>query len=497
MIKITSVNKEGNITERKYDNRRLKFYTMDDKEIFINPKYIKAFPSPSGFQQQNNQRSTTNNGQCSNMANNGQRSSNGHMMNNNGTNQRQQSGRTYPPDKKEKYFNKLTSDTKSKDVRLLKIQMGLACNFSCSYCKQAIHVMGAATTNMKDVEEFIEKFDTWCDAPADEPIRIELWGGEPLVYIKKIELLVPFLKKRFKYPEISILSNGSLVSEKIVNFLLENDIRLAMSHDGPEQLKTRTEDPLSEGSKSLEWIRYYISKSKYPLYVNAVLSKQNHDIENIVKYIKNILGPNVTVGFEGIVNVEDEAQFDESTLFSDEDYYNFRQKIQELYKKGIAPNIPPFNMKTKHLINSWIGKDSTVYDNYLQKCGMDSPYTLAVNLKGEALVCHSVNTVIGHVDDYDNIKMSNGGVGHWSTKEECKSCPVLNLCHGSCMNLHGNAWYYTCNNEFHFNLAIFESVFEHVFNEKIIEISGDIIRPKKQKVINISSGRPNMTPCAT
>lgn len=32
------------------------------------------------------------------------------------------------------------------------------------------------------------------------------------------------------------------------------------------------------------------------------------------------------------------------------------------------------------------------------------------------------------------------------------------------------SWEYTCDNEFNFNLAVFEAAFEYIFKERIIQI---------------------------
>ena len=477
MITITSVKQDGQLVERLYENRTQAFYSMTG-DMIAPPKW-KQPKSESACSSEHPL--ATNGGAPNRQMSNGKRPKQERDVR-----------------KSEKYFNKITDDEKSPDVKLLKIQLGLSCNYSCSYCKQSIYVTEAETSSSKDLDDFIANFDTWCTAPREDKITVQLWGGEPLIYFKKIQKLVAFLRGRFDHAQISTLSNGSLLSQEIVDYLIENDIRLAISHDGPGQKTTRKEDPLEEGSESLKWIKDYIERSKPSLYVNMVLSKQNHDIVAGVNYIKSILGDKVHVGYEGIVQVEDEGQFDQSSFFSDEDYAELRASFREAISSGAAKHISPFNRKMQDLLRAWYsGGKNQIFNNSFQKCGMDDKFTLAVNLKGDALVCHSTSNKIGSVYAFDDIKMSSGGAEHWATKAECLGCPVLSLCKGSCMNQHGNAWYYTCNNEFHFNMSVFEAAFEQVFKERIVNLSGDFVRPVKSRVIPIVSGRPGMTPCAT
>jgi uncharacterized protein len=46
---------------------------------------------------------------------------------------------------------------KSRAIQLLKIQMGLSCNYSCDYCSQKF-VERAPETSKKDIDLFLEKF---------------------------------------------------------------------------------------------------------------------------------------------------------------------------------------------------------------------------------------------------------------------------------------------------------------------------------------------------
>lgn len=466
MIKITSVNNEGTLIERQYDNRTCKFSDMDGTPIvldmyesFYYQMRREAMQEPLGEKEKVRIRY-------------------------------QENGKSFGN-------GKISKSTKSTAPKVLKISLGLACNYTCSYCKQALHVNEAEVSSMKDVDTFIANFDTWCTSPKDEPITVQLWGGEPFVYIAKLKKLVPFLQERFSKITLSILSNGSLLNEKNVEFVLENNIRLAISHDGEGQVTYRKEDPLAEGSETLKWIKYYISKSRHPLYVNMVITKQNCDLAGGVKWVKEKLGQKVQVGYEGIVSVEDEDQFDSDSLFSAEDYVMLANSVKNSIRNGSANNINPVGMKLKGVLDAWCTPNYLVEDEGLQKCGMDMEDTLAVNLVGDALLCHSISNKIGELSDFSSIQLfSDKSASHWSGKEECRTCPVLSLCRGSCMGQDSNAWYYTCNNEFQFNKAIFEGAFEYMFGESVVDISGDIVRPKLRKTIPISAGKKDSNPCS-
>ena len=75
---------------------------------------------------------------------------------------------------------------KSRSPRILKIQLGLSCNYACSYCNQAFQIADATVSKLVDVEHFLVQLDGWI---TDAPESIELWGGEPFLYWAKIRRL--------------------------------------------------------------------------------------------------------------------------------------------------------------------------------------------------------------------------------------------------------------------------------------------------------------------
>ena len=76
-------------------------------------------------------------------------------------------------------FDKNNPIKKSKDITLLKIQLGLSCNYSCDYCSQKF-VERAPETNKKDIDAFLEKLDV-LNFSEENGLKIEFWGGEPFV----------------------------------------------------------------------------------------------------------------------------------------------------------------------------------------------------------------------------------------------------------------------------------------------------------------------------
>ena len=91
-----------------------------------------------------------------------------------------------------------------------------------------------------------------------------------------------------------------------------------------------------------------------------------------------------------------------------------------------------------------------------QKCGIDSPDAIAVDLRGNVMTCQNTGAKgahkIGHVADFDAIALDTAT--HFAFRDECMACPVVQLCKGACMFLEGEFFKQSCANEFAFNFGV-------------------------------------------
>jgi uncharacterized protein len=365
---------------------------------------------------------------------------------------------------------------KTSNVRKLKIQLGLKCNYSCSYCSQASHLNQTFDTGNDDALEFLDKLDSWLTSV---PQNIEFWGGEPFVYWKKLKILVPELRKKFPETTFSIITNGSLMTDEIISFIIENDIMITISHDGPGQ-PLRGPDPLEDPVLKEQWLKLF-SLREGKVGINAVLTARNNKISKIRNWFyEKLEGDKVFIGLEGVVNAHDDGI---NTKFNEEDYIEMQSDIFFSLWNGEEPMGSPLMMKAKGFLDSILYQSDSEY--LWQKCGMDRPEELAVDLKGNALTCQNTGNVgkhnIGSVYDMENVKLDTSW--HWTEREECSHCPVLQICQGSCMFLEGDEWAQTCENEFNYAKPILAFVLARFFGFILLDIKGDIRRPKlKERV---------------
>lgn len=81
-----------------------------------------------------------------------------------------------------------------------------------------------------------------------------------------------------------------------------------------------------------------------------------------------------------------------------------------------------------------------------QRCGMDREDTLAVDLQGNVLTCQNTAASEGHTIG-TTAKLDDVGLvtsWHWIARQECRECPVIQLCRGGCMRLSNADWEASC-----------------------------------------------------
>ena len=138
-------------------------------------------------------------------------------------------------------------------IRTLKIQMGFKCNYACAYCNQASWntFLGGA---VEDAKLFLRNLDTWFatggaakDGGGD--LRIEFWGGEPFVYWTKLKILGDELRRRYPRARFNVITNGSLLDDEKIDWLIARRVGVQISHDGPAQKYRNPEDILDDPEK--------------------------------------------------------------------------------------------------------------------------------------------------------------------------------------------------------------------------------------------------------
>lgn len=345
--------------------------------------------------------------------------------------------------------------------RVLKISLGLSCNYSCEYCSQRF-VPRAEETNPESIVWFMSGLDLWVTTP---PERIEFWGGEPFVYIKTMRPLAEALRAKYPQARFSVITNGSLLTVEINEWLDRLGFTVSISHDGPGQ-SVRGPDPLADPQQReaiLDLYRRLAPSGRFSF--NSMVNRVNKSRADIQRFFVELTGdPNILIGEGAFIDPYDEGGLSLS-LRPDEDG-EFRRRAFHEIRTGQAGNISGVRDRVASFITSLrVGRKAEILG---QKCGMDRPDNVAVDLRGNVLTCQNVSAAsvapngeshrLGTVTDMSDVALRSAT--HWSRREDCPSCPMLQICKGSCMYLDGPLWDVACNNAYADAVPIFAAGIE-------------------------------------
>ena len=376
---------------------------------------------------------------------------------------------------------------KSRDIRRLKIQLGLSCNYSCTYCSQRF-IPHADKNSLPLVKDFVKKMPSFFNGGSDgkgSGARIEFWGGEPFVYWKTFKKLAEEVKKLYPNITYNIISNCTLLDDEKIEWLDKMGFSVGMSHDGESYGATRGEDPLLIPEKKEMILKLYNKLAPQGrMSINCVMNKENMSKTKVQKYLEQFFDPtHLRIGEGAFIDAYDEGGISLS-LVSREDQLKYRKIHLDEVRANTADKFMYVGDHIKGFLDSMFkGKRK---DSLNQKCGIDSPHNVTVDLKGNVITCQNVSSIAvgmngqphlsGHIDDYDNVRVKT--VTHWSHRPNCTNCPVLHLCKGSCTFTDGKYFDVSCENAYSDNIVYFARAFELLTGYLPFKIEGDF--PKER-----------------
>jgi uncharacterized protein len=331
------------------------------------------------------------------------------------------------------------------------LQVTQQCNMRCSYCaysgnyEHRVHNEGSM-----NIEIAKKGIDFLINNSSESPtIFIGFYGGEPLLRVDFIKEAVEYAKKQGEGRDIyfHMTTNGTLLSEKTVDFLVENNFRLLISLDGPEEIHDRNRVFAANGQGTFRSIINNVEaiKKGYPEYVNnnirfnAVLDGHT-DLDCMNKFLNNFdTIRNLKLSVNMVTN-----QYSKKNIDIDENY-RIQNKYERfkffLYKLGKIEEKDTMRIYEKDFVqlgNSMYDKNYTM--RISEKTHHGGPCIpgiskLFMDVNGTLYPCERVNETsdvmkIGNVyEGFDLDKMSKIlSIGKIS-EESCKDCWAFRFCY--------------------------------------------------------------------
>lgn len=236
--------------------------------------------------------------------------------------------------------NLVYSGTRKHDIRRMKGHVNVAtslhifvvttaCNMGCVYC-QANN--GKTCPSLFMSKEIAEKaVDIALQSPA-QCLNFEFQGGEPLLNFDIIKHIVAYTEEHKGSHEISynIVTNLTLLTDEILDFIVEHNFGISTSIDGPEFVHN-TNRPFKDGGGTYEKVQESVKKiQNRGIRVGAIQTTTRYSL----KYPREIVRAYRNLGFESIF-IRPLTPLGKATMnwedigYSPEEFLEFYKEVME------------------------------------------------------------------------------------------------------------------------------------------------------------------------
>ncbi|RPJ83748.1 MAG: radical SAM protein [Acidobacteria bacterium] len=308
------------------------------------------------------------------------------------------------------------------------------CNMRCVYCYgRGGKYAGGGTmrdeTALRAVDWLME------NSKSAEKVQIFFFGGEPLLNFPLIKKTVGYAKARAsgfsKKITFGITTNGSLITDEIVSFMKDENIRPLISFDGTREIQNR-QRPFRDGNGSYDTVYASVQKLRPvfpqlsgratvygdsdPCEIKDGMSRAGFTACFLTKASRVILD-----GEDATETADDEALSHRMIAFQQKEWIRLFQSITErrVEQGDPARSLVPLVTGQKRYFTCGVGK-----------------WFAAVSVSGDIYPCHRFvgqdDTRMGTIADY---RADGLNEYHRSTVDalpQCSVCWARYLCGGGC-----------------------------------------------------------------
>jgi len=310
------------------------------------------------------------------------------------------------------------------------------CNLRCKYCfddtlSDRKNEDCLPTIMPLDMIPRIQDFILKTRDKEFEGMHISFFGGEPLMNWDFIEKFVNTSKNIFDFRySFSFGTNGTLLDDKKIDFILNNNINFTVSVDGKQKSHDKYRvysDNKPSWNKSIIRLPEIAAKKINSFSINLTLNPDTlDDLESNYLFIQELCDgrSQILINFDAIWSPEDLI------------------KLESIWNKMFLYNDIPL---PKSYIDRIVGKTNS-------HC-ITPDYSISINVIGQLFFCHRLIPKMTDVkkcnyqdyygditqglttDYYDKIKLRTT-FDEWSIGKECENCTVKYSCYGGCIAAH-------------------------------------------------------------
>lgn len=329
------------------------------------------------------------------------------------------------------YFSKSTTHIRP-SINVATFILTSVCNFQCKYCfvetriKEPLkHKMSKGTAT--------KAVDLLKRTVKDDFITIVFYGGEPLLEFDILQHVVTCAKQLQLNAKYRLITNGSVMNDKIAVFLKTNDFEVGISLDGEKQINDTMRINTS-GEGTYEIVTATIEKLlqyNIPVGISCTLSKHNMDyptgiIDCLRRYNLPFVSYNLPAPNDNVTIDDSDRELLVKNLMAAE---------TELLKAGILED-----KIVDRRLRAFIEK--RIYHRDCAAYGQQ----IVIMPNGMIGVCHglwpdkenSSNNTYFDIDvNYEGELSEHPIWKEWGSRTtynmpQCWNCPAISLCGGGC-----------------------------------------------------------------
>lgn len=361
---------------------------------------------------------------------------------------------------KTKYINTILERCVS-DITL---QVTKDCNFKCQYCLFATNSKIERCHEKVNMSYLIAKksVDFLYNHSKDaKSVNIAFYGGEPLLNFDLIVKVVDYADNLFISKKVNYImtTNGSLLSDAIIEFLANHNFNLTISLDGPQEIQNKHRKFLRTGAGTFQTVYTNVLRLKkaHPEYFNKFVSFSpvffaDEDFNHVELFYDSI-------------GVDDKKIFANSALLSGVDYIEQGILQFDSKKKSLNNNLENMFNDKSYVNETWHHDGPCVP-------GMKK---LFIDVNGNFYTCEKFvenkKSSIGNLSYGFDLKKIEEYLNIGALSENmCKSCwasRFCNICAISCVNaetgeLDSNLKVLMCKSQKKKALAFFKRYIDEV-----------------------------------
>ena len=352
------------------------------------------------------------------------------------------------------------------------------CNFDCIYCFRNLSDQRVISNNV--LEDICHYILNVVKKRKLKNVIIQVWGGEPLLAMDKLEFIYHFFKDTSIMVRIDVETNGSLITDSLAKKLYEMNVNIGVSLDGTPKHQDIQRKLVDGKSTSNLVIKGINNLKKY--YGNniggiTVITKYNYqDVDKIIDYFLNELKL-----FSMKFNiVRDNPNATEKSIgLSKEEIKVFANSLYDTIKtyNSLGVKFSEGNIKTRY--HNLIDR---AHDNCCNSHGCSGGKNIiSIDSKGDIYPCEMMDysmVKLGSIYHDDKLDDNTSLIKQISeakkkniyfkkkVNKECNSCPWYYYCKGGCTSriLYSNGVMTYDEVECEFNKVIYTRIVDDILS---------------------------------